>query len=290
MHATIFANKRSKDIKRVDFKYISQVLAGHYEHVEIMILQNFDDITPLKTLVERSNLIVVIGGDGTVSFVVNAIMKYSPSARLMILPTGTMNDFAYSLGMDKKHMRDLMWLKDSREKSVDVIRINDTYATYLIGLGPFMTMFTTPDAKDKRRYGKLSYLKAGIIGLGRLKSFEYILDGKRNRAKIIVISNISSVGGFRRLFPLLRVDDGMLNILTIRHINVWRAIVMIFMLFNNRLHQLKDVEIKSTQSLTLSSDALKYMDVDGDKQPFETLHIELEPQKLNVVVPKLKKV
>lgn len=286
MHATIFANERSKGMKQVDFKYISQVLASNYDHVEILMLRDFDDIAPLKTVVERSNLLVVVGGDGTVSFVVDAIMKYNRAAQLMVLPTGTMNDFAYSLGIDKKHVRDLTWYKDYREKSVDLMHVNDKYSTYLIGLGPFMTTFTEPSAQDKLRYGKLAYLIVGIKGLFRLKSFRYILNGEKDKAKIIVISNISSVGGFRRLFPILKVDDGMLNIMIIRRVNMLNAAAMIFMLFNNRLHQYKGVEMKSSLEFSLTSDELEYMDVDGDRQPFEALNVAVHPRALSVIVPK----
>lgn len=286
MHATILVNERSKGMKHVDFKYISQVLSSNYEHVEILMLRDFDDITPLKSIVQHSNLLVAVGGDGTVSFIVNAIMKYNPTAQLMVLPSGTMNDFAYSLGIDKKHVYDLMWYKDYREKSVDLIRINDKYSTYLIGLGPFMTTFTQPHVRAKLRFGRLAYLFAGIKGLFRLKSFEYILNGRQNQAKIIIVSNISSVGGFRRMFPVMKVDDGMLNIMIIPRVNIWNAGILIFMLLNNRLHQLKSVEMKSVIEFTLTSNELEYMDVDGDKQPFEPLNVEVHPGALSVIVPK----
>lgn len=286
MNAAIIVNARSNGIKRVDLKYIAQMLAQDYEHTEILMLRDFEDISPLQTVVQDSSLLVVAGGDGTISFVVNAIRKYNPSAKLMVLPTGTMNDFAYALGIDKDHVSDLNWYKDYKERAVDLIRVNDKYSTYLVGLGDFMTTFTHPNASDKLKYGKLAYLFAGIKGLFRLSSFRYILNGKQDKAKIIIISNTPSVGGFRRMFPIMDVDNGMLNIMIIRKVNIFNAGILIFMLLNNRLHQLKSVEMKSVVELTLSSDDLEYMDVDGDKEPFESLHIAIEPRALSVIVPK----
>lgn len=286
MKASIIVNERSKGSKAVDFKYISQVLSSDYEEIQIFMIRDFNNIDSLSKVVRESKLLVAVGGDGTVSFVVNAMMAYHPTASLFILPTGTMNDFAYSIGMQKRHLSDLMWYKDAKKEVVDLIKINDKYSTYLIGLGGFMNAFTTPKAEAKQKMGKIAYLLAGLKGLAQLKPFEYTLNGESGKAKVIVISNISSVGGFRKLFPTANVNDGVLNVLTIRKINVFNVFKLIFMLFNNRLYQLKDVEMKSAVELTVSSDDLVHMDVDGDRQSFETLEVKVIPRAISVIVPK----
>ncbi|MBR2073205.1 MAG: acylglycerol kinase family protein, partial [Alistipes sp.] len=48
---------------------------------------------------ESVDLIVVAGGDGTLNYVVNALMRHSLSIPIGILPAGTANDFAGALGM-----------------------------------------------------------------------------------------------------------------------------------------------------------------------------------------------
>lgn len=286
MKASIIVNQRSKGAKKVNFKYTSQVLSADYETVEIFMIRDFEQVESIKEVVESSNLLVTVCGDGTISFVVNAMMKYHPTAKLMILPTGTMNDFAYGVGMHKGHLSDLLWYKDAREKSVDLIRVNDWYATYLIGLGGFMEAFTRPDANAKQKIGKLAYLFAGIKAITNLNKFNYKLNGKQGRARIIVISNISSVGGFRKLFPIANVDDGVLNVLIIRKVNILNVWKLIFMLFGNRLHQAKEVEMHSVVELMLESDELDDMDIDGDRHPFETLEVKVIPRAISVIVPK----
>lgn len=286
MKASIIVNQRSKGAKKVNFKYTSQVLSTDYETVEIFMIRDFENIESLKGVVKSSNLLVTVGGDGTISFVVNAMMKYHPTAKLMILPTGTMNDFAYGIGMNKGHLNDLIWYKDAREKSVDLIRVNDWYATYLIGLGGFMNAFTRPKAEAKQKIGKLAYLFAGFRALRKLKKFDYKLNGKKERACIIVISSISSVGGFRKLFPIANVDDGVLNVLIIRKVTILNVWKLVFMLFNNRLHQLKEVEMRSAVDLKFESDALEHMDIDGDQHPFDTLEVKVIPRAITVIAPK----
>lgn len=286
MKACVVVNERSSGAKNVDFKYINQVLSNDYDSVEMFMIRDFTNVESLAEVVTNSNLLVAVGGDGTVSFVVNAIMRYHPTARLMVLPTGTMNDFAYSIGMRKRHLSDLMWYTSSRERSVDLIRMNDRYSTYLIGLGGFMDTFTKPKAKTKQMMGKLAYLIAGIRGITNLQPFQYKLNGEEGRARVLIISNISSVGGFRQLFPIANVDDGVLNILIIRKINLFNIGKLVFMLFNNRLHQVKEVEMKSVVELSLESPNLDYMDVDGDRQPFKSLEVSVIPHAISVITPK----
>lgn len=54
---------------------------------------------------ETVDLVVVAGGDGTVNYVVNRMKEKHLDLLLGIIPTGTANDFAGALGMEKTRSR-----------------------------------------------------------------------------------------------------------------------------------------------------------------------------------------
>ena len=79
--------------ERLSSKYEVSVFYTKYRnHLEEIITENGQD----------KDLIVVAGGDGTINEAVNGIKKLNKDIPLAIIPTGTTNDVAHSVGISRK--------------------------------------------------------------------------------------------------------------------------------------------------------------------------------------------
>lgn len=285
MKVHLLINPKSGSFKSLNVEKLVATLRDTYSNLITHRIDVFE-VGYIMELIAGADIVAVVGGDGTISIVVDAIMRTGDNQQLMVIPTGTMNDFSYSIGMRKSHSAQFSWISNSGSKSVDVVKVNERYISYLIGLGSFMESFTMPSSIEKRKMGKLVYLLMGLKGVVKIPTFQVKMNGEEIFAKIIVLSNISSVGGFRTLFKDAKSDDGDMHMLAIRRLNPWIIVKLITLLFLGSLHKSKHVEFRKYQQLDIVSRDLKVMDVDGDSSPFQALNIKVIPKGLTVIVPK----
>src|SRR5215211_8819457 len=117
----------------------------------------------------RDGLLIVVGGDGTISEVVNGLgrARFPEGVTLAILPAGTGNDLAVTLAIPEDPAEAVAVLRQDRVRTLDVVRVRSE------GIGEqfFINVATggigaevsgAADGEMKKRWGKLSYLRASL--------------------------------------------------------------------------------------------------------------------------------
>ncbi len=91
---------------------------------------------------EHYDLVVTLGGDGTVNEVVNGLLRDGPSDKvpaLAVVPGGSTNVFARSLGLPRDSIEGtgavLEALHSDRARTISLGRANDRYFTFCAGFG-----------------------------------------------------------------------------------------------------------------------------------------------------------
>ncbi|HEX9902944.1 MAG TPA: acylglycerol kinase family protein, partial [Acidobacteriota bacterium] len=92
-----------------------------------------DSILRAVELSKTNNFLVIVGGDGTISDVIQGIMQAGTNdrVRLGIIPLGSGNAFQWSLGIPKRAKNALRLLIEGREKLLDVIRVNGRIGSFI---------------------------------------------------------------------------------------------------------------------------------------------------------------
>lgn len=135
---------------------------------EIVNPELLDDT--LAKIKERSpSVLIVASGDGTVSDVVDHLVD--TEITLGIIPLGTTNNFARSLGLPLDAMGAMRVVKDGKIKKVDLGKIDDDHFSNVAGIGLSAQIAKNVTNKQKRRYGRFAYLMTGLGILLRHKSF-----------------------------------------------------------------------------------------------------------------------
>src|SRR5699024_7213658 len=123
----------------------------------------YDAQKAASTAVERGfDLIVAVGGDGTINEVINGIAGHEHRPKLGIIPAGTTNDFAKALNIPRDTKKALKIITNNHSKKLDIGKVNDQYFMNIAGGGELTEVSYEVPSKLKTMIGQLEYYFRGI--------------------------------------------------------------------------------------------------------------------------------
>lgn len=269
---------------QVDFKEAFSERSGHAFELARDSAPNYD-------------VLVAVGGDGTVREVVDGIMS-APRARaaLGIVPFGTGNDVAEVLGI-RTELEATRALKAGVIKSIDLIEIACQaggqgvvrHALLFAGVGVIAEALRKTSPSFKRLFGqRLAYpmgLVAALLNY-RAPCMRVTFDGTMLEEDFLFVgaSNTETAGGGMRVAPGALIDDGVLNVNLISAMGRWRALWQLRRLSRGR--HLGHPRMRYLTARTLQIEANPPLDVaaDGDLIGHTPAQITVKPEALRVLV------
>ncbi len=177
---------------------------------------------------DQLDLVIVGGGDGTISSMAHTL--YECQLPLAILPLGTANDLARSLGLPPELDGAFEAIAANRRRRIDLGVVNDHYFFNVanLGLGVQVTEELTDEVK--KHWGVFSYLKAFCAALARIRQFRVRLrvDGERQKLRSIqlAVGNGRYYGGGNVIRDCAQIDDGLLSLYSVRPLSVWELLTL----------------------------------------------------------------
>ncbi|MGN6271162.1 MAG: diacylglycerol/lipid kinase family protein [Sphingomonas sp.] len=167
------------------------------------------DATVRQVLRTKPDLMILGGGDGTISGLVDHLV--GTGVALAVLPLGTANSFARSLGIPLDIVGAVEVIRSGRLKRIDLGMIDDDYFANCAAIGISPQIAETVPHGLKRCLGRAGYMGWAALQYARFRPFTLIVgDGsgeKRLRALEVRISNGSFQGG-TEVVEAARVDSG----------------------------------------------------------------------------------
>lgn len=232
-------------------------------------------------------LFVAVGGDGTISELVSTLGKHKIKTPVAIIPAGTVNDFARANQIPLNPVEAAKTLDTSQTKSIDTIKINDTYAGYMVALGNFMTSFAKVNSSVKNKMGRIAYLVRGMRTLIKLNPYRVSIKIDSLEIEIdsvfTLASKISSVGSVEKLLPEAQPDDGLLHILNIEPINIKDIAQLIYLAFTGNIAKHPKVMYLTAEQVEIKARGLKDMNIDGDLYDYEDVNVAVVKNGLILV-------
>ncbi|HEY7885874.1 MAG TPA: lipid kinase, partial [Cellvibrionaceae bacterium] len=177
---------------------------------------------------DKIDFVIVGGGDGTLSSTAHTLIE--TKLPLAILPLGTANDLARSLGIPEELEEAFAVIAGNVRTHIDVGLVNDQHYFNVahMGLGVKVTQELTPEVK--KHWGVFSYLKAFFAALARIRQFRVNLevDGEKHSLRSIqlAVGNGRYYGGGNVIDEQARMDDGLLSLYSLRPQRVWELLTL----------------------------------------------------------------
>ena len=265
----------------------STLLFAKNENLESILYETLGtkDVENIKNLynIHKPERIIIIGGDGTIRMVAEAIAK--EDVILGIIPAGSANGFALDLDLQLTLEKNLEVAFLHQFMEVDIITINGKISIHLSDLG--LNAELIKNYEQGEIHGKWGYALNTITTLfdsgepftakvkANNETFGYV-------ARMIVIANAKKYGTGVVINPNGVMNDGKFELVILKNFDL---IIFGQIISGNMPSDPDDVEIISTDKATIELDAPVSFQIDGEYCGTETkLDIKILHKQLKIAV------
>ena len=204
--------------KEVTLPKIEKILNEYDYSVIIEKTKYKGDATSIVANIDKCDLVVSIGGDGTFNEVMTGNFMRKDRIVLCHLPSGTTNDVGAMWGYGKNIFNNLKLALNGKVKRIDICTINDKPFVYSAGFGKFMNIPYETPRELKKRIGHLAYIREGARDFFRkvkLYDITYEVDNEKYRGlfSFALITNANRVAGINNFYKDIKLDDNKFEVL-----------------------------------------------------------------------------
>ena len=235
--------------------------------------------------------IVLAGGDGTISRAANAVI--ASGLPLGVVPAGTANDLARTLGIPTDVPGAVRVILDGRTAPVDVGDVNGHgfFNVASIGLSGDLARALSPGAK--RRFGRLAYAEAALRTLLTARPFRarIVRDGPgasepvRVRTYQIAVGNGVLYGGGNVVAEDAAIDDASLDLYSLEMRGVWKLVFMLRAFRSGTHGTWREVRTDRGTGFEVRTARPRSVNADGEIVTRTPARFSVRPAALRVFVP-----
>jgi len=228
--------------------------------------------------------IVAVGGDGTVSEVVNGIAE--SQVELGIIPSGSGNDFIKALNIPENPIDALTVIKNGCIKEVDLGKYDKGYFINVAGAG-FDAETLNTNQNLKLFKGSLAYVASVILTLMKYapRKAKIVIDGKTYYRKLwlAVVANGQYIGGGMKISPDATIDDGVFDVCLVNEISRFEIIRFLPRVFNGSHKQHKAFEVIKGKKVEIKFDTPTMVQTDGEIIGYCPITFSIIPKAIKVI-------
>lgn len=194
---------------------VEERLRGGGMHVRTIVGRDADHARDLThaAVAEGIDAIVALGGDGMVHLVLQAVA--GTDTPLGIVPAGTGNDLAASLGLPTDPIAATDTILAGSRRRIDAVRVGERWFGCVLGAG-FDSVVNERANTLRWPKGTARYNLAIALELPRFAALPFVvtIDGEewRTDAMLVAVGNAQSYGAGIRITPDAVLDDGLLDV------------------------------------------------------------------------------
>jgi len=237
-----------------------------------------------RQLAPQVRLLVIVGGDGTVSEVARGLA--GTDCPLGIIRAGTANMLAKELGIPANPLQAVPALLAWKVRRIDLFRVNGVLGVVVAGAGLDGAITRWMKGVRRGHIGYVTYLEGLRRELHRspLPRLEVEVDGRRLvDAYQVIITNARLYAGFFPIAPRNRPDDGLLELFSFAGAGRYRPYKHLAALALGHHGRLKDVSHQRGRRITVRAEEEVPYQVDGDFAGTGSFTVEVVPKALAVV-------
>jgi len=239
------------------------------------------------------DLVMAVGGDGTLNEVVNGLMTGGSGTPLAILPAGTVNDFASFLDIPADPYSYARMIMNFRTIQADVGKAGSRYFLNVAAGGLLTDIAYKVPSETKTSLGRVAYWIEGAKDLptSLFRGLPLTVESKDNsfddEAFLFLIANTTSVGGIKKIAPFADLTDGLLDVLIVSKLDFGAILPLIGKLVIGDHLNNENITFFQTDRLVLSTRGTEEirLDLDGEEGGILPATIECIHHALTIIVP-----
>lgn len=277
-----------KDLIQDQFKDLASTAT--YKIHECHDVENLNSIYSADIRNGIYSYVVAVGGDGTVREAISLIQN-NWSVVLGIIPTGTGNLLAKSLGIPTEASEALKVLTQGKQRKIDITKVSNRYIALAVGAGIDANIMRNTTSEKKKLLGILAYCVEAFKQVIKLKHFFFILeiDGKKywkKAAGIIAINRNSYIQAFIPQLKIPEENNGLLDVCILKAETSGDYFAILTELFSGAYkEQNSKIEHYQAKTLKITSIPLVSVQADGDYIGKTPVSMKILPNQLTVCVP-----
>ncbi len=276
-------HKRYRTVEKEIYKYINR----NKFQFNIEYSKQRGDVKNLakKAIISGSNIIIAVGGDGTVNEVSSEIIN--SKVKMGVIPVGSGNGLALCLGIPTNIKKAIEKINLNNFKKIDCISGNNLHSINLIGFG-FDAFVAKEFSKEKNRgLVKYIYLTFKFLLNYKPKYFTIRFENELKKIKVfsLNICNGKQFGNNFLISPKSEIDDGNLRISIIKAFKWYQFIYLLLLFIFKKIHKSKFFKSYKTKKVFIESESKNLIHVDGESQIIKkSIEIYIKPKSINFIV------
>jgi diacylglycerol kinase (ATP) len=246
---------------------------------------------------QEYELLIAVGGDGTVNEIVNGIAGVV-GPELAIIPRGTGRDFVRTFGIPSRFDDAVRVVLEGRTTTVDVGRVayrawsgeeRTTWFANVASAGMSGAIAQRANDGSKALGARLSYLKAILAVFARWQVGETIVtvDGEERSGPMhdVVVANGAYFGGGLKICPDADPADGLFDVLLIGHLTKGDLALTLPKAYAGKHLPHPKAELLRGRRVTVTAATALPVELDGEQPGTTPATFEVVPAALQLRVP-----
>lgn len=238
-----------------------------------------------KAAAEGFDIVVAVGGDGTVNEVLNGIV--GTKAVLAVAPGGKGNDFATAINMPRDPDAVCDTLLKAETRAIDLGKVMDRYFINSVGVGFDASVALRVNQGVRPFKGTSAYIYTFFRMVSSYKTIEMEIDlgnGPFTAKPLLVAVGIGQAyGGGMKIVPDAIIDDGLFDVCVMEDMNRLSLVYHFPKVFSGKLKNLKQAGMHRTREVKLTLSETRPMHLEGEILFGDQMHFTLEPKGMNVI-------
>lgn len=247
-------------------------------------------ILAVEALEEGYDIIVAVGGDGTINEVISGVYKLN--GVVGIIPAGTGNDFARSLDISTNFYNAINNIFNGTINEIDTGLINNQIFINVASIG--LDAHIAAEANKLKRYftGTKAYIISLLKGLITYKSIKVkVVMEKETIDKRIMLAafcNGAYYGGGMNIAPTADPTDNLLDICIVEDMSKLKLLKLFPTIFKGKHTVFKEVKVYRAKELLIYSDNDLVINTDGEISCYspnneEAITVKIAAQRLKII-------
>ncbi|MCF2499859.1 diacylglycerol/lipid kinase family protein [Dyadobacter chenhuakuii] len=228
------------------------------------------------------NAIVAVGGDGTVNEIAQPLVHTEQP--IGIIPLGSGNGLARHLGIPLTLEASLKRLFENKIITIDSAQINQIPFFCTAGMG--FDAYVGHLFSQQHQRGLSTYINVSFQSYWSYKPQSFRLNGVETHAFSLSFANAGQFGNNAWVAPQASLQDGLLDICTIKPFPKWYGTSLAYQLFTKQMKASRYIDYAHMTEAVVETDVPPMIHYDGEPFQLDTKRIEvkIKPQSLRVIV------